>query len=42
MVPCSQNEYGPGLKKQRACVKCPDLTSTLGKVEQTSQRDCCE
>jgi len=37
---CPQDSYGPGLKKQRACVPCPPGYTTNGTVGQTSVRAC--
>jgi len=37
---CPENSYGPGLKKQRACVPCPPGYTTNGTVGRTSVRAC--
>jgi len=37
---CPQDSYGPGLKKQRACVPCPPGYTTNGTVGRTSVRAC--
>jgi len=37
---CPEDSYGPGLKKQRACVPCPPGYTTNGAVGQRSVRAC--
>lgn len=37
---CPVNTYGPGLKKQRACVPCPTGFSSNGKDGQSSSAAC--
>lgn len=39
---CPLNTYGPGMKKQRACVPCPTGFTTNGKLGQTSANTCGE
>lgn len=34
------HSYGPGLKKQRACVACPGGLSSFGKSKQTTAQAC--
>ena len=41
-VQCPINTYGPGLKKQRACVPCPTGFTTNGRVQQTMPHACGE
>jgi hypothetical protein len=39
-VTCPVDTYGPGLRKQRACVPCPPNYVTNGKTGQTSPMQC--
>lgn len=39
-VQCPVNTYGPGLKKQRACVPCPTGFTTNLKIQQTLPTAC--
>ena len=39
---CPVDTFGPGLRKQRACVPCPPGYSTKGLTGKTSSRDCCK
>jgi hypothetical protein len=41
-VTCPVDTYGPGLRKQRACVPCPPNYVTNGKTGQTSPMQCSE
>jgi hypothetical protein len=37
---CPQDTYGPGMKKQRACVPCPPGYTTNGATGQSSAAAC--
>jgi hypothetical protein len=39
---CPINTYGPGLRKQRACVPCPPGYSTLDQTARSKASDCGE
>ena len=39
---CRADTYGPGLKKQRACVPCPTGFSTVGVLGAASPNQCGE
>lgn len=41
-VLCPVNTFGPGLRKQRACVPCPTGYVTMGKVGQILPSACGE